>query len=133
MIPNCKKLRKFMTLLYRFVLLGLLTSLITACETLYMEQPMQPAQVYVPINSQPQPQPVPSGAYPYPSQPQPVPSQAYPSQAQPAQVPQPVQSQPAPSKPVASPPVAAPQPIGSEGQVIPVRAPGSISDLPDPS
>jgi hypothetical protein len=92
-----------MTLLYRFVLLGLLTSLITACETLYMDQPMQPAAVYVPIDAQPQPQPVPSGAYPYPSQPQSVPSQAYPSQPQPAQVPERVhQAQPAPSKAVAS-------------------------------
>jgi hypothetical protein len=116
-----------MTLLYRIALLGLLASLLTACETLYLDQPMQsPAtQVYVPINSQPQyqPQPVPAGGvYPYPSQPQP------------AAVPVPAQAPPAPSKAVAPPPPGALQPIdGSSDHVIPVRAPNSISDLPDPS
>jgi hypothetical protein len=118
-----------MTFLYRFVLLGLLTCLITACETLYIDQPMQPAPI--PVNSEPQPQPVPAGTYPYPGQPQPVPSQAYPNQPQPAPVPQPVRSQPLPSK--AAMPSPAQAIDNSEGHVIPVRAPGSISDLPDPS
>lgn len=126
-----------MTLLYRFALLGLLTSLMTACETLYIEQPMQPApsQVYVPVNPQPMPQPAPAAAYP--------------SQSQPVQVPVPVQAPPLPqSAPprAMTPPAAAVrrpaavvpvQPViddgSSNGHVIPVRAPGSISDLPDPS
>lgn len=116
-----------MTLLYRIALLGLLTSLMTACETLYLDQPVQPApvQVYVPVSPQPQP----------------VPPAAYPSQPQPASVPaqqMPPLPQSAPSRAVAPPPPRAPAAVMPEGDsphgnVIPVRAPGSVSDLPDPS
>lgn len=119
-----------MTLLARFALLAMLAGFITGCETLYIDQPAQPVPTQVYYNTQPQPVPVPPAVYP--SQPQSL-----------QQIPVPIQTQPLPPSMPSKAPVRVPQsPAGvvpgqddgfSNGNVIPVRAPGSISELPDPS
>lgn len=127
-----------MTLLFRFALLAMLTGFMTGCETLYIDQSAQPAPTQVYYNTQPQPVRVPPVVYP--TQPQsgqvPVPIQTPPL---PPSVPSkaPVRVMPSPAvnrAPVAVMPV---QTIGDDGfsnsNVIPARAPGSISELPDPS
>ncbi len=127
-----------MTLLYRVAFLALLTGFLTACETIHMDKPMSPVVIQTPTYPQPAATPVPPAAYP--------------SQPQPAQVPAaPIQTPPLPpsvppkaAAPKAasahapgSPVVPAAQTIKDDnmpsGAVVPVRTPGSVSQLPDPS
>jgi hypothetical protein len=126
-----------MTLLNRFAFLALLTSLITACDTLYIAQPVQPAPmpVYVPSYNQPMPQPAPVSPYPSPAQPSQPPTPIQPPSPLPPSVPSKVAPSPV-TVPAPRAVVVPAQPVSgddSNSNVIPVRAPGSISELPDPS